>query len=269
MKNWFAFENKADGVINISVHDEIGLWGVSAREFISELRGYDDVKVINLSIHSPGGSLLDGLAIYNVLNDHPAKVYGHVEGIAASAASFVLMAADVISMPEDAFIMIHNAWALAMGDSDEMRDVADVLDKMQASALNIYERRTGMDRAELATMMKAETWMNSSEALEYGFIDTISEPIQAAAKINIFAKYFKSMPVQSPRVEVDDIESVTDFEKYLRDAGLSKGLAQALTSRAKAVFPGEPGEPDDALARVSEALDKAKIPAQISEPDAG
>jgi len=269
MKNWYTIQNKIDGIIDISLHDEIGLWGVSARDFIAELRGYSGIKVINLSIHSPGGSVLDGLAMYNALRDHPAKVYGHVEGIAASAASFVLMAADVISMPEDAFIMIHNAWVMAMGDSDELRDVADVLDKMQGTVMDIYERRTGMDRDDLAAMMKAETWMNSADALELGFIDTITDAVKAAAKAHAFAKYFKTLPADAEPVGVEHIESVTDFEKCLRDAGLSRGLAQALTSRAKDVFLGDPGKPDDALAQVSAALDKAKIPEQISDPDAG
>ncbi len=157
----------------------------------------------------------------------------------------------------------------AIGDADELREMADVLDKLQASAINIYERRTGMDRDELAAMMKAETWMNAADALENGFIDTISSAVDAAAKATVFAKYFKAMPVEGHAVGVESIETITDFEKCLRDVGLSKGLAQALTSRAKAILPGDPGGSDDALARVSAALDKATIPAQISATDAG
>ena len=85
MKNWYQITNRSDSVLDISLHDEIGMWGVSASDFISELKGHPDAAVINLSIHSPGGSVLDGLAIYNSLMMHPAKVYGQVEGIAASA----------------------------------------------------------------------------------------------------------------------------------------------------------------------------------------
>jgi len=263
MKNWYQIKNKSHDVIDISIHDEIGMWGVSAADFISELRGQPEAKVINLSIHSPGGSVLDGLAMYNALSMYPAKIYGHVEGIAASAASFILMAADTISMPEDAFIMIHNAQGGVMGDADDMRDMAEVVDKLQNSIVNIYQKRTGIEREQLADMMKAETWMNAADALDQGFIDTIVDPVDVAAKIGVFDKYFKTMPVQDSN-KAESIDTITDFEKFLRDAGgFSKGLAQALTSRAKVVFQGDPGEPDDALTRISAALDKAKIPESI------
>lgn len=262
MKNWYQIKNRADDVIDISIHDEIGLWGVSAADFIRELRGAPSAKVINLSIHSPGGSVLDGLAMYNALSMYPAKIHGRVEGIAASAASFVLLASDTISMPEDAFIMIHNAHGGVMGDADDMRDMADVVDKLQESIINIYQKRTGIDRDVVADMMKAETWMNANDALEQGFIDTILEPVDVAAKIGVFNKYFKSMPVQGSKT-AEGIETITDFEKYLRDSGLSRGLAQVLTSRAKVVFQSDSGEPVDEMAQVSEALNKAKIPTSI------
>lgn len=263
MKNWYQIKNRSAGVVDISLHDEIGLWGVSAADFIADLRTHSDVSVINLSVHSPGGNVLDGLAMYNALSQHPAKVYGQVEGIAASAASFVLMAADTISMPEDAFIMIHNAHGGVMGDADDMREMADVVEKLQNSIINIYHKRTGADVGVLAEMMKAETWMNAADALEIGFIDTISESIDVAAKIQIFNKHFKTMPIDSAPAGAENIETITDFEKCLRDAGISKGLAQALTSRAKVVFRGDPEQPDDALQTISAALDKAKIPDAI------
>ena len=262
MKNWYQIKNKAEGVLDISIHDEIGMWGVSASDFIGELRGQDPAKVINLSVHSPGGSVLDGLAMYNALSLYPAKIYGHVEGIAASAASFVLMAADTISMPEDAFIMIHNANGGVMGDADDMREMADIVDKLQASIVNIYQKRTGLDSDVIETMMKAETWMNASDALDQGFIDTIVDAIDVAAKIGEFDKYFKSLPVEDSQAdECWKIETVKDFEKYLRDVGgFSKRLAEALTSRGKVVLRVDPVGPEAALAQVSEALNKVKVP---------
>ena len=236
MKNWYSIENKHNDVINISIHDEIGMWGVSAADFINELRKTPDAKSINLSIHSPGGNVLDGLAMYNALKSHPAKIHGSVEGIAASAASFILMASDTISMPEDSFLMIHNAHGGAMGEADDLRDVADIMDKLQNSIVNIYEKRTGKDESEVRDMMAAETWLNASDALEHGFIDTISDRIDVAAKINIFNQYFKSMPVAND-IDVDKIKNEKDLENYLRDVnGISNRLAKALTSQAKAVF---------------------------------
>ena len=260
MKNWYQITNRSDSVLEISLHDEIGMWGVSASDFIADLKSHPDAAVINLSIHSPGGSVLDGLAIYNSLMMHPAKVYGQVEGIAASAASFVLMAADTISMPEDAFIMIHNANGGAMGDAEELREMADIIEKLQNSILNIYEKRTMLDRDTIADMMKVETWMSAAEALEMGFADTISEPMKVAAKINAFSKHFKTMPVDN-KSEVGNIETVKDYENFLRDVGgLSKGLAVELTSRAKVVLAGDPDDTDDSAKAVYAALDNAIIP---------
>ncbi len=264
MKNWFEIKNNQNGVVDISLHDEIGIWGVSAADFIQELKQHQSAKSINLSIHSPGGNVLDGLAMYNALKAHPAKIHGKVEGIAASAASFILMASDTISMPEDSFLMIHNAHGGAMGEADDLREAADVMDKLQDSIVNIYEKRTGLSESEVRAMMKAETWLNAAEALDSGFIDTITDRLDIAAKINTFNKYFKSMPVSND-AGAEKVNTAKEFEQCLRDSGLSKRLAQALTSRAKTVFRGEPDEPDDSLREISEALDKVKIPTQINQ----
>lgn len=261
MKNWFSIKNKSNGVLDISIHDEIGLWGISAKDFISELRSHQDVKVINLSIHSPGGSVLDGLAMYNALTGHSANIYTHVEGIAASAASFVLMAGDTITMPEDAFIMIHNAWGFAMGDADEMRDTADLVDKLQDSIVNIYEKRTGRTQDELREMMKAETWMNAEEALSMGFIDTISDAVGVAAKATCFEQYFKSLPFDADpeQPKIDAIDSIKDFSTYLRNAGgLSRKAADALTARAKAIFQVSEETDAETAEKLSEALNRVQ-----------
>lgn len=268
MKNWYSIKNMADGVLNISIHDEIGIWGISAKEFIQELRSHTNIKSINLSVHSPGGSVIDGFAMYNVLKNHPAKVFGSVEGIAASAASYVLMASDVIEMPEDSFLMIHNAWGFAIGDADELRDTADIMDKLQDSIVNIYVQQSGKDETEIREMMKVETWMNASDALDHGFIDTITGAIDVAAKIGAFTKYFKSMPVENS-ANAEGIETVKDFDKCLRDAGLSRTLAQVLTSKAKVIFQGDLEEPGATLEQVFAALDKVKIPEQINTTPAG
>ena len=259
MKNWYTIKNRAEGVLDISLHEEIGMFGIQAVDFINEVRAADDIKAINLSINSPGGSVFDGLAIYNVLKAHPAKVHGHVEGMAASAASFILMASDVITMPENAFIMIHNAQGGAMGDADALREMADILEKVQTQIANIYVKRTGTSSEEVAAMMKVETWMNSADALENGFIDTVTDAVDIAAKIGGFSKHFKSLPIEN-NDRVEQISSPKDFEKYLRDSGLSRGAAVALTARAKVVLQGEPVEEPSVLKPIAERLDKLKLP---------
>jgi len=260
MKSWYSIKNVTENAVDISLHEEIGLWGVTAADFIADLNNHKGVSDINLSIHSPGGSVLDGFAMYNALKYHPAKVHGTVEGIAASAASFVLMAADTISMPEDAFIMIHNAWGGAMGDADELRSAADVIDKLQDSIVNIYEKRTGLKESELRDMMRDETWLNAQDAIDKGFIDTITNALGVAAKTNIFNKHFKSMPISNDSA-IDELETIKDFERHLREVcGLSKGLALALTSRARAIFQGDPDEKPSSNGEILAALERFKIP---------
>lgn len=263
MKNWYSIKNRSSDVIDISLHDEIGMWGITAADFINELRSNNTAKSINLSIHSPGGSVLDGLAIYNALKSHPAKVYGHVEGIAASAASFILMASDLISMPEDAFIMIHNAYGGAVGDADDLRDMADIMEKLQDSVINIYEKRTGKNRDDLAAMMKVETWMNAEDALENGFIDTITDSINVAAKIGVFNKYFKSMPVQNSN-DIEGVKSFEDFENYLiNSCNCSRRLAKALCNRAESLTVIDSGDDlSEDYSKLSDGL--ARFEARLS-----
>lgn len=257
MKSWYSIKNKAGNVLDISLHDEIGLWGVTAADFMAELSANQDVRSINLSIHSPGGNLLDGLAIYNKLKAHPARVFGKVEGLAASAASLVLMASDHIEMPENSFLMIHNAHGVAGGDPDDLREFADLMERMQNSAVNVYHARTGKDPGELASMMKAETWMTAEDALADGFIDTITERIEVAAKIAAFSRYFKDVPVKNA-ANVEAVNNERDLEKFLREAGLSKGLATALVSRVKTVFKGDPDNRQTELEQLSERLARFK-----------
>lgn len=265
MKNWYQIKAKSKSVLDISIHDEIGFFGISAGDFIKEIRSNMDAKVINLSIHSPGGSALDGIAIFNALKGHPASVNAHVDGIAASAASFILMAGDHISMPEDSFIMIHNAFGMAMGDSDDMRDMADVLDKIGSTMINIYHNRTSVPRETLAEMLSAETWLGAEEALELGFADTIADAVGVAAKIQGYEDRFKKLPVEADSGiigQINGIKTVNEFGKYLRDAGsFSRKAADALVARAKIVLTGDPLSTEAETGQeILDALDKVKVP---------
>lgn len=230
-KSWYSIQNKANNSAAISIHDEIGLWGVSAAQFIADVKALGDVREIRLSIHSPGGSVFDGLAMYNVLKAHPAMILGRVEGLAASAASFVLMAADTIEMPEDSFLMIHNAHGGAYGGAEDLRDMADLMEKVQATIANIYQARTGLDSKIIIDMMAEETWMTAKEAARLGFADLVSDAINVAAKADNFSKYFKTAPFASASAGLDSIDSLKEIENYLRDAGLSRTEATAIVAK--------------------------------------
>lgn len=148
--------------------------GVSAQSFVKQLAGLE-ADTIHLRINSPGGSVFAGRAMETALRQHSAKVIVYVDGLAASAASFVAMAGDEIEMAQGAFFMIHKAWSMAWGNSDELRKEADLLDKVDGSLAKTYHDRTGLPEDELAEMMAAETWLDADEAVAKGFADRVAE----------------------------------------------------------------------------------------------
>jgi len=124
---------------------------------------------LSVRINSPGGSVFDGFAIYNLIKQYAGDVTVYVDGLAASAASVIAMAGDKIVMADNALMMIHDPWAMSMGSADEMRQAASLLDKIKDSIVGTYATRTGMGAEEISAMMVAETWMNATEAKELGF----------------------------------------------------------------------------------------------------
>lgn len=178
--SWYSIKAKANAA-DISIHDEIGHFGVNAKQFIDELKAFHAVDTITLSVHSPGGDVLDGWAIFNALQEHPAEIHAKVEGFAGSMASVILMAADHISMPENAFLMIHNPWAGVIGDAQEMIDMAATLEKIQNGIVSAYVKRTGLDAETVEDLMRHETFMDGAEAVERGFADVVLETVKAAA----------------------------------------------------------------------------------------
>lgn len=185
MKNWFKISAKANTPdAEISIYDEIGAWGVTAKDFIGELRNVK-AQSITLSINSPGGSVFDALALYNALRQHEASVTVKVMGVAASAASLIAMAGDKIIMPENAFMMIHNPINFAYGNAEDMREMADILDKIGASLVATYVARTGLPEEEVRALLDAETWLNAEEAVEKGFADEMEAALKVAASFDM------------------------------------------------------------------------------------
>jgi ATP-dependent protease ClpP protease subunit len=160
---------------SISILDVIGVdfWtgeGVTAKRVAGALRAIGNNDVV-VNINSPGGDYFEGLAIYNALRDHPAKVTVKVLGIAASAASVIAMAGDEIQIARAGFLMIHNTWVIAMGDRNALRETADWLEPFDQVATDIYAARTGMEPKTLAKMLDRETWIGGADAVDQGFAD--------------------------------------------------------------------------------------------------
>jgi len=171
----------------------------SAKIFQEELSELGDVETINLYVNSPGGSVFEGLAIGNQLKRHKARVIAHVDALAASIASVIIMAADEIRMPENSMLMIHNPWMYTAGNAVELRKKADELDRIAESAILDYLAKAGekLKEDELREMLDAETWLSADEAYQYGLCDVVEESNDMAASISddLFAKY-KNVPKQ-------------------------------------------------------------------------
>ena len=173
-----AVRAASEGEASISIYDSIGEnWdgtGMTAKRVSGILRTMGE-KDVTVNVNSPGGDFFEGVAIYNLLREHKAKVTVRVMGLAASAASVIVMAGDEILMGDGAFLMIHNAWAVAIGNRHDMADAAKRLEPFDAAMASVYANRSGITVAEAARMMDDETWIGAAQAIEDGFADALIE----------------------------------------------------------------------------------------------
>ncbi|WDZ87193.1 head maturation protease, ClpP-related [Micromonospora cathayae] len=181
--DWYRIEAKATRSAVVSIYDEIGWTGTTAKDFAAELRALD-VDEITLRLNSPGGDAWDGIAIYNALRDHQATVHVVVDGLAASAASFIAQAGGRITMNRGAQMMIHDAAGLAIGNARDMRDMAEVLDRVSDSIAGIYADRSGRPAGQFREAMARDTWYTAAEAVEAGLADEVADPDGPTAATN-------------------------------------------------------------------------------------
>ena len=189
--SWYTIGAKHDGDgghAEILIYGEIGLdwWGegTGAEALVKGLAELD-VATLDVRINSVGGQVFEGLAIYNALDRHPAEVTTHIDGMAASIASIVALAGDTVKIAENAFVMIHNAHGFQGGNANDMRKMADILDKLDGSLVETYVAKIGKSSKVVAAMMDDETWWNAAEALEIGFVDEVVEAMDVAAKFDL------------------------------------------------------------------------------------
>ena len=214
-RSWYAIQSTddrdTDESVEVSIYDEIGFGGVTAKQFAADLKKLKG-QHIDLRINSVGGSVIEGAAIFNALKRHKGGLTVHIDGLAASMASVIAMAGEETRIAENALLMIHNPWSMTMGDAADLRKEADVLDKLKATLVNAYVRKTGQPRAAIEQMMDDEKWMDAQEALELGFVDEIDAPIAAAASVTPeqararFAQFQNTMaskPAPEPAAPVD------------------------------------------------------------------
>jgi ATP-dependent protease ClpP protease subunit len=196
---------KAGGVLEILLYEMIGqdFWtgeGTTAKSFAEDLKAAGSVSKIHLRVNSPGGNVFDGIAIYNTLLSHGAKVTAQVDGLAASIASVIIMAASEISMGDNAMMMIHNPSTVIGGDSNDMRKMADTMDKVKTSMITAYRRHTKKSIDQIGALMDAETWMTAQETVDNGFAEKVITPegndADVAANFGQMLAIFRKVPQQ-------------------------------------------------------------------------
>lgn len=169
-------EASAQNEATIYVYGLIGGWwgDIDAQTLNDQLKEID-AKTIHLRVNSPGGDVFEARAMMTAIRQHKAKVIGHVDGLAASAATFLLMSSDEIEITQGGFFMIHNAWTVAMGNKGDLRSTADLLDKIDGTIVNDYASRATASREDIVGWMEGETWFTADEAMEHGFVDRVAE----------------------------------------------------------------------------------------------
>jgi ATP-dependent Clp endopeptidase proteolytic subunit ClpP len=221
-RSWFDIKNADGEVATVRIYDEISWWGISADEFASEIANITAPE-IEVQINSPGGDVFDGLAIYNALRMHPAKVTTRVDGMAASIASVIVQAGDRRVIVKSAQMMIHEAWGLCIGPAGDMRAFADLLDQQNDVIAGIYADRSGKPVDEFRELMRSDLYLTDEQALDHGLVDEIFVPERKTAA---------RMPMSQELL--DDWAGLAEFRE-----DLERRFAD-LAAKIPAVTGGEP-----------------------------
>lgn len=185
-KTWYALQASGEAgerVIEVFVYGEIGAWGITANQFVQDLRAMDDgISPVIAAFNSIGGDLFDGLAMHNALSRLGARCTGRIDALAASAASVAVCGAHRVVIASNAMLMIHNPWTYAAGDAEDFRKVADVLDQTMEAIIAAYKAKApDIDEVELRRLVAAETWLTASEAVALGLADEVGDGVAVKA----------------------------------------------------------------------------------------
>ena len=199
----------------ILLYEDIGGWfGITADMFIREVKALGDVSTINLRINSNGGNVFDGVAIYNYLKSHKARIEVDIDGLAASIASIIAMAGDEIRIADNAWLMIHDPWMGMGGTSADLRRAADLLDGVRETLLDTYMHKASASRETISDMMTAETWLNASDAMDHGLVSSVTGAMQMAASVH--KDWFKNAPAALAEVQPQNTASKHEKIKLIQ-----------------------------------------------------
>lgn len=218
----------------LSIYDEIGFWGVQAKDFIASL-GAIEAKELDLEINSPGGDVFAATAMYNALRASGKTITAKVMGVAASAASLVFMAGDKRVMPKNTHLMIHNPWTIAMGNAAELEEQAATLHKVGSSMAATYATRSGMKDEDLAPLLAKDTWLTADEAMGHGFATEVISDVKAKASFDMaradlpanVAKVFAAAQKTPEEIEAERVAAEEAAQAAI-DAAANPVVAQAV-----------------------------------------
>lgn len=270
MAQWLDFKNRVTGdgktSADLMIYGEIGdYWeGLDASTLAANIKGLD-ADFINVRINSVGGSVFTAQAVYNLLRTSGKTINVFIDGMAASAATIISSAGDTVNMPENTIFMIHNPMISAWGvNAQQMREAAEILDKVRETILAVYRNKTGLDDAKLIELMDAETYLTAQEAKDFGFVDEITEPFQIAASmkngvlnvnnVSMNASNLKNIPksflasIESNKIDPPEVEmNLQDLKAKHADVyeqAKAEGKQEALTSANASVVDAVKAERD-------------------------
>jgi len=225
--DWYDMVSQ-DDYTDVYIYDVVG-YETTAKEFVKELNQIENA--IHLHLNTPGGDVFDGNTIHNALVQHPAPVHVYVDGLAASIGSVIAMAGDTINIAKNGAIMIHDPWVMSMGNADELRKQAKVLDKVRDALVTTYVDKTGQEAGQIMQWMNEETWFDADEALAAGFATEIIDNVgtQNHSDLSVYNKVpGRVAALYQAKVASDGTETKRTKEQALRDAGFTRVEAKTL-----------------------------------------
>ena len=260
-KSWYnmPIEAKSGKSTDIHIYDEIGVHGVTAKSFLEDLKGLKG-KDITVHINSTGGDVFQGQAIYTALKNYTGKVTVKIEGLAASMATIIALAADRVEMTSNSLFMIHSPMSNVFGNKSQMRKQINALEKVETTMLSVYKAKTNISEDEIEQMMARETWLSAHEALELGFVDEVLGAVKVVARYDLSGYQNKT---------AEEILNTLNIDNHKKESTMSEDLKTWFVgqiSDLKEMIVGKAEEPQAEAEQVATEEVKAEQPeANIDE----